>query len=472
MADSITPWVSSDPHLSGGFAPVFDCLDRADLPVVQGAIPPDLEGAYFRNGPNPAFEPLSYTYPFDGDGMVHAVYLSGGKARYRNRFVETRGLKAERRAGRALYGGIMAPRPLDPALVGPDGDPGPFKNGAFIHIVAHAGRLLAPYEVASAYEMTWELETRGEWLAGGDTPLTMGAHVRRHPKTGDLFAIAYGVMEPLAFIHRIDPEGTLRETRRIPLAAPTMLHDFVLTERHLVLLAGPAVFDLAALQQGGSMLQWRPELGTRIAVIPLDGRPERWLEAAPSFAFHLANGFERGSDLVLDYVRHERLNLGVDRPEAGAPPRHYRMTLSPTGERVAETCLSDLPVEFPRIDQRFEALATTAIYSPTRQGDGSGPPGGAFNAIARFDGEGATPRIHDFGAGLVGEAAFIPKPGSSAEGEGYLAVFLYDSGRDGSDFVLLDAQRLEEDPVAVVRLPRRVPQGLHGSWIGREEVWV
>jgi carotenoid cleavage dioxygenase len=33
--------------------------------------------------------------------------------------------------------------------------------------------------------------------------------------------------------------------------------------------------------------------------------------------------------------------------------------------------------------------------------------------------------------------------------------------------VLLDARRIEEPPVAVIEMPQRVPQGLHGNWISR-----
>src|SRR5262245_28181064 len=68
-------WTSNDPHLSGNFAPVGPELDTGDLPVIAGRIPPELSGAYMRNGPNPLFKPISYTYPMDGDGMIHAVYL-------------------------------------------------------------------------------------------------------------------------------------------------------------------------------------------------------------------------------------------------------------------------------------------------------------------------------------------------------------------------------------------------------------
>src|ERR1044072_7524893 len=88
--------------LEAGFAPVHDELDVKDL-IVRGEVPRQIAGAYLRNGPNPAYPPISYTYPFDGEGMVHAVTFVDGKASYRNRFVMTAGLRADRRAGRTIY---------------------------------------------------------------------------------------------------------------------------------------------------------------------------------------------------------------------------------------------------------------------------------------------------------------------------------------------------------------------------------
>ena len=71
--------IISNPFLEGGFAPVRDEITVEPLRV-RGAIPPELDGVYLRNGPNPAYPPLSYTFPFDGDGMVHALRLRDGSA--------------------------------------------------------------------------------------------------------------------------------------------------------------------------------------------------------------------------------------------------------------------------------------------------------------------------------------------------------------------------------------------------------
>ena len=460
-------WVSDDPHLSDNFAPVGPEIDADDLPVVAGRIPDELSGAYLRNGPNPLFQPISYSYPFDGDGMVHAVYLDNGKARYRNRFVRTRGLAVERRAGRAVYGGVMRPVPVDPALVGADGDPGPFKNGACVHVIRHAGKVLALYEAAAGYELSLDLATVGEWRAGTEAPIELGAHNRRHPRTGELFALTYAIDRPLVRFHRIGADGRLAASFPLELSAPTMIHDFVLTERHIVILACPLVFDVAAAMQGQSPLQWRPELGTRIAVVGLDGGPALWLDAEPFFVFHFANGFEEQGRIVLDYVRHAR--LGLMPGDAGGervPPSLHRMAIDLAGKRIEDRQVAEALVEFPRADERREALPTRFVYAPTLTASFTGARvAGTFNAIARLDAQSGAVVLHDFGDRLAGEAAFVPRPGGTAEDDGWLAMFVFDPATATSDFVLLDAARVDAPPVAVVRLPQRVPQGLHGSWL-------
>ena len=69
----------TNPFLQGNFGPIHSEDDYADLRVI-GEIPRELNGTYYRNGPNPAFEPKGRYHWFDGDGMIHAVTLRDGKA--------------------------------------------------------------------------------------------------------------------------------------------------------------------------------------------------------------------------------------------------------------------------------------------------------------------------------------------------------------------------------------------------------
>ncbi|MDZ7731729.1 MAG: carotenoid oxygenase family protein, partial [Acidimicrobiia bacterium] len=149
------------PQLQGIFAPVHDEVD-GDLEVVQGKIPDDLVGTYLRNGPNPAFPPLgSFTYPLDGDGMVHRFSFADGRATYRNRYVHTPALDAELDAGRALWGGVMTPHFPGADEVGPDlADQD--KEIPDIHVVRHAGRTLALPEGQLPFQLDDELATVGQ----------------------------------------------------------------------------------------------------------------------------------------------------------------------------------------------------------------------------------------------------------------------------------------------------------------------
>jgi len=52
-------------------------------------------------------------------------------------------------------------------------------------------------------------------------------------------------------------------------------------------------------------------------------------------------------------------------------------------------------------------------------------------------------------------------------GRAYALGFVFDPDRDASDLVILDADDISRPAVARVRLPRRVPQGFHGSWMPR-----
>ena len=211
MATTLQPVdMATEAFLSGRFAPVTTEI-TADHLTVEGTLPPDLTGHYVRNGPNPEFPPLgSYTYPLEGDGMVHGVWLEGGTARYANRWVRTNSLKAEEQAGQALFGGLMTPAFVDTSLLGDDPDPGwPFKLDAFVHVVRHGGRYLALEEGTPPYEIGPDLATVGRCDFGGGLPDGMCAHPKIDPVTGEMIVFRYDVEAPFLTWATIGPDGTV-----------------------------------------------------------------------------------------------------------------------------------------------------------------------------------------------------------------------------------------------------------------------
>src|SRR5262245_18234583 len=129
--------VRINPFLTGNLAPVRSEDDFADLKV-KGEIPKALNGALYRTGPNPQFDPRDPNHHwFAGDGMVHGFYLENGKASYRNRYVRTPKWELEHAAGRSLFGTFGNPMTSDPSVIGKE------SGVANTNIVWHANKLLA-----------------------------------------------------------------------------------------------------------------------------------------------------------------------------------------------------------------------------------------------------------------------------------------------------------------------------------------
>ena len=68
-------------YLRGNYAPIGAETSPVPLEVV-GELPSGLEGMFVRTGSNPRFAPKGRYHWFDGDGMLHAVHVSRGRATY------------------------------------------------------------------------------------------------------------------------------------------------------------------------------------------------------------------------------------------------------------------------------------------------------------------------------------------------------------------------------------------------------
>ena len=63
----------------------------------------------------------------------------------------------------------------------------------------------------------------------------------------------------------------------------------------------------------------------------------------------------------------------------------------------------------------------------------------------------------------------VPRADSTTEGDGWILAFTYDALHDRSELVIIDAEHFAGRPVAAVQLPRRVPAGLHGTWLPADQ---
>ncbi|HEY6533822.1 MAG TPA: carotenoid oxygenase family protein [Acidimicrobiales bacterium] len=452
------------PYLQGRFEPVHREIDTTDV-TIDGEVPADLAGTYLRNGPNAKYAPLgSYLYPMEGDGMVHSVQLGPDGVHYRNRWVRTQSFEADVRAGRAVFGGLMTPSFPGPELTGPNPDPTwPYKEGAFINIVRHADRYLALDEGAPPYEVTAALDTVGRVDFDGALPNGITAHPKIDPVTGEMIVFRYDVSEPFLTWAVLGADGSVvqPETPVPDVDVSYMIHDCAITEQHLVLVLAPMVIDLDAMTRGGSILDWRPQLGCRIAVIARDGSGVQWVETDPFWVWHYANAHLDGSVVVMDYPEW---NIpGAIIPDA--PPvvgNYVRARIDVERGTFEREVLHDGPTEFPRIDER--RLGRQQRYSLVTGGSGDQRLVLAeHDVLCRVDLQTAAfdEVVLD---GPVGEPVFAPRPGGTEELDGWYLAFVTTFGERHSSLCVWDAAAFPDEPIARIHLPQRVPNGLHGHW--------
>lgn len=427
--------------------------DERHLPV-HGTLPAGLEGTLFRNGPSPRF-PAAEAHWFEGDGMVHAITLGRGRASYRNRWVRTARFSAEAAAEHRLG-----------ALAGPD-------NGrANTHVLPHAGHLLALEEAHAPILLCPDtLRTLDGSLGDVGTALPFTAHPKRDPATGELVFFGYSAAGPLSRRVRcgaLDAAG--RTTWSTSFEAPycSMVHDFAVTTRHIVVPILPLAGDLDRARRGVGSFFWQPRLGSHLAVL---GRGEpgatvRWFEAPACYAFHIVNAWEEGNMIRIDLMRYDAPPFfpDADGLMPAAIPRAYpaRWTIDlRRGSGVREEKLADLSGEFPRIDERCAGNAYAHAFLACR---GHGSKG--LDAIARLDVASGATEICRFNEGdAVCEPIFVPRRADASLNEGWLLSVVTNHATDDSTLVVLDAGAVEQGPIAEIALPHRIPPGFHGSFM-------
>jgi carotenoid cleavage dioxygenase len=438
--------------LQGNFAPVKRETESFDLAVV-GAIPPELDGLYVRNGSNAQSGDSQHW--FFGDGMVHGVRLANGKAEwYRNRYVRTK-----------LY--------LDKQGFGDAGAPGGSSTQSNVSAFAHAGKLLTSGEVGYPYELSADdLSTKGIYDFSGQLTTACTAHPKIDPHTGNLHFFGYGFTPPYLTYHVADAEGRLVSSQVVPVERSTMIHDFAITDRDAIFWDLPVVFDLVAATKwikdphsGVFPYAWRPQVGARIGVMPLGGPASaiQWYEIDPCYVFHGVNAYRDGDNVVLDVCRLTSM-FAPKQTLVGADLSLRRWTVDTANRKVHdeiidERGLGELPTRDPR---RVGRRHRYGYFVQTRDN----PNTVEFGGLIKHDYDRGTREVWEPGVNHhTGEWLFVPAGSGPADDAGYLLSFDYDAGRGRSQLLIVDASAVRRGPVARIALPQRVPYGFHATWV-------
>ena len=434
-------------HLIGNWAPVKEEITEHNLEI-KGEVPRDLNGLFVRNGMNPV---SGYSdHWFFGNGMLHGIYLENGKASYKNRYVKTPYYENDLNVI-SSFGDLSA-------------------SPANTHIVNHAGKLLALEETSLPWELNRDLETIGVEDYKGKLNTAMTAHPRVCPETEEMLFFAYSMMgEPYLYYHRVSKQGELVQTEAIEIPRPVMMHDWNITRNYVVFMDLPIVSDMDLAVSTGSPFGFKPECGARLGVMPRDGNNSdvRWFDIDPCFVFHSFNSFEEGNKIILYVSRQQEAMVGGFKDIYGGEKtvaRLWRWIIDLENGRVSEEQLDDGACDFPRVNDNRIGLHTEYGYCMQIKTDVESLTFG--ETLFKYHLESGKRTDHHLGSNVAGgEPVFAPKPGSTKEDQGWILSLVHDRNTRKSKLVIVDAEAFDQEPVAEVMIPQRVPYGAHGSWI-------
>lgn len=468
---------SNHPYLNGAWTPLHEEVDAQDLPVISGRIPDDIDGVYLRNTENQIHQPLGRYHPFDGDGMIHQISFSGGKASYRNRFVRTRGFAAEQEARGSLWGGLADPVQL--AKRPGWGAHGFLKDSSSTDIVVHAGKALSTfYQCGEGYRldpMTLETEGLAPWV-----PIDgISAHPKVDEHTGELMFFNYSKHAPYLHYGLVGSDDRLKVYQPVPVSGPRLPHDMAFTENYAILNDMPAFWDPKLLERNIHAVRFFDNLPSRFALVPRQGGEVRWFEAAPTYVLHWLNAYEDGDEVILDgYFQedptpaphtdaqpgYEHMMAFLD--EHSFRPKLHRWRFNLRDGSTREERLDERIMEFGMINGRYAGRKYRYGYSTVTK-----PGWFLFTGFVKTDLETRQSTTFMLPEGVyASEAPFAPRTGGVAEDDGYLVSFLIDENQGRSECVLLDARDIARGPICRIALPHKISSGTHAVWADRSMV--
>ena len=469
----------------GYAAPVRIEADVYDLEV-EGCIPPELDGAYYRMCADTQYPPLLGKDIFiNGDGMTHAVRFENGHADLKTRYVKTAKFMAERAARRALFGAYRNSFTDHPSVKGID------SNTANTTAFWHHGSLYALKEAARPTRLDPRtLETLGSWDFNGELrSKTFTAHPKIDPITGEVIAFAYntgGQSSRELEIYWISPIGEITRTETFEAPYSFMAHDFMVSRNYIAFTVYPMISDWERIQRGEPYFHWDSSLPTLVAIIP---RREgvsaiRWYTCPfTGMETHSFNAWEEGNTLHLDHFFTASGWLsqfpdirGVATKEEPPHAERWSFDLASASESFTVRRIFEQIGEMPMIDPRFLMSRATQFYFGTNNPKLGpmlewGPKGPPFTCIGHFDE--TRQRMKCWYSGPDSspeEPLFVPRSKDAKEGEGWLLTIVGRRRENRTDLVILDAADIERGPVATVKMPCRLHEGFHGTWVPESQL--
>lgn len=457
-------------------------MDIADCEV-DGKIPTDLAGGFYRTGPDPQFQLRAGNIPFDGEGHVSMFRFDNGHVSYKSRFVRNERYVAQEKAGKLLFPMYRNPYLDDPGVKGKS------RGTHNTHIIHHNGVLLAMKEDSPPAAMDLNtLATLDPVYRFNDQlkSKTFTAHPKLDAKTGNLIAFGYearGHNTTDVNVFEYTPTGKKVWDVWINVPYVGMLHDFAVTENYIVFYVIPMKIDTAQMERGGIHWSWWPGEPTYFGYFRRggDGKDVRFIKGPERSATHVMGAFDDGKHVVIDVEMSQSnpfpfmpMHDGSRWDPVKGSSQITRLSADLSKETPKDYSIELLYPEYtgalPRQDDRYNTAHYRYGFLSCSYNDAA--QGGRGTGIARFDVQERSSKLWRAPQGMaLGEICHAPKNRNAPEGVGYvMAVATYAAENGRADLVILDAERVEQGPVATVKLPTRIAGQVHGWWVPADRI--
>ena len=459
------------PYLTGHHQPMRFEAYAPDL-IIEGELPNDIHGVFYRTGGEPLYDPPEGYHWFDGDGMVYGFFFEDGRVSMRNKWVRTEKFEAELAAGKRLFGVFGNPMESDSSVQGMR------YNTANTNIILHGGKLLALMEGCPPVEMDPNsLDTREYLDYGGTVTGPFSAHPKVDQNTGEMFSFGWMINGPMGKpeirYDIVDKTGQIIKNVQFDAPYMSMVHTFLVTENWVIFPFNPLETNLQRFMQGGPMNAWVRGRSSKLAMLPRNGDTDkiRWLEMPGRHMFHELNAWEEDGKLIADVAAANGTALFPN--EDGSMNTHgdtalelRRWTIDLTGktDEVKEETLNERDIQFPRPDDRLMTRKSRHGYANCNLHSRDGRVDGMDSAI-HFDTKAGTEDLYHFGDGAAcGELIFAPRSGAKEEADGYAMTLVHPANSQHTELAIFDALDIAAGPVARVIVPYRIPSGFHCNY--------
>ena len=453
------------------------------------------------------FAPNGKLHMFDGDSMIHAFLFKDGQCTsYANSYLRTPRYIANEEKGRDLWGtfgdltvkpGLESAKKLGWIALKQRVGALPYIPSTRAQNPSTATQLIGSHlyacmEINSPFRIYVDPST-ARVLSGehddfnGKVPV-FSAH-SKVDSSGDVIYFARGQRtenpEETAINHYgiIDNKGVVKcrtEFRCGPGAPPAFLHDCFVTKDWSICIDHSLRADDTKLASTG-YFEWDASRNVRLGLFPRKGQvsgskasPDWYDLGFPGFVWHCV-GASQKKNIVTCWMPIFTEDYSEVPIHLATEPHSYlhKIVIDTASRTVLEVKKHENIGATERCsinDKCVGEIEPKYGYLMMRG------PEEMYDGFVKFDlQEERVVASVPYGHGRFGgEAYFQPRENASSEDDGYLIDIVYDKTTDSSELCIWDAKTLIEspEPIAKVVAPRRIPYGVHASFLTTEELEV